>query len=109
MTTAIFGRMTESVLGLLGEDALLRDTVPCKINLEHGVQLTGIDGERAAARGDLVVNSDVATIAKRHEPKGGDTFVFQAGSGPHAGTRWRLETMLEDNGFSRRYQVIQLP
>ena len=109
MTTAIFGRMTESVLGLLGEDALLRDTVPCKINLEHGVQLTGIDGERAAARGDLVVNSDVATIAKRHDPKGGDKITFSAGSGPHAGTRWRLETMLEDNGFSRRYQVIQLP
>lgn len=108
---SVFGRMTESVLSLLGEDAFLRDaTIPCKINVEHGVQVTGIDGDRAAARGDLVVERDVATIAKRHDPKGGDTFTFDpAGDGPHAGQRFRLETMIEDNGFSRRYTIIKMP
>lgn len=106
--TGVFGRMTESVLSLLGEDALLRGAVPCKVNIEHDVQLTGMEGERAAGRGDIYVNSDVATIAKRHNPKGGDTVAFvPAGTGPHAGRSFRLETMIEDNGYSRRYIVIE--
>ncbi|AXY83373.1 hypothetical protein [Acidovorax phage ACPWH] len=110
MTTAIFGRMTRSVLSLLGEDALLRGVSCGKVNIEHGVQITGLEGERAAARGDLVVESDVATIDKQYAPKSGDLLEFTAdGGGPLAGTRWRLETMLSDNGFSRRYQVIQKP
>ena len=103
---SVFGRMTESVLSLLGEDALLRGATPCKVNIEHDVQLTGMDGERAANRGDLYVNSDVATIAKRHNPKGGDALKF-TGAGPHAGRSFRLETMIEDNGYSRRYIVIE--
>lgn len=105
---SVFGRMTESVLTLLGEDALLRGAVPCKVNIEHDVQLMGMDAERAASRGDLVVNNDVATIAKRHNPKAGDTVAFTVdGGGPHAGRSFRLETMIEDNGFSRRYIVIE--
>ncbi len=107
--TSVFGRMTESVLTLLGEDALLRGSVPCKVNIEHGVQITGIDGERAAGRGDLVVNRDVATIAKRHDPKSDDEIVFLPGAGPHAGKRFYLQTMIEDNGFSRRYTIIKVP
>lgn len=105
--SSVFGRMTESVLTLLGEDALLRGAVPCKVNIEHGVQLVGMDAERAASRGDLVTNSDVATIAKRHDPKSGDIVAFVAGTGPHAGRSFRLETMIEDNGYSRRYIVIE--
>lgn len=107
--SSVFGRMTESVLSLLGEDAFLRGAVPCKVNIEHGVQLVGMDAERAASRGDLVVNLDVATIAKRHEPKGGDSVSFPiGGTGPHAGRNFRLETMIEDNGFSRRYTVLEV-
>lgn len=104
--SSVFGRMTESVLSLMGEDALLRNAVVCKANIEHDVQLTGIDGERAANRGDIYVNSDVITIAKRHNPKGGDSLKF-TGTGPHAGRSFRLETMIEDNGYSRRYIVIE--
>ena len=104
---SVFGRMTESVLSLLGEDALLRGAVPCKANIEHDVQLVGMDAERAQSRGDLVTNSDVITLAKRHNPKGGDTVTFVAGDGPHAGRSFRLETMIEDNGYSRRYIVIE--
>jgi hypothetical protein len=103
---SVFGRMTESVLSLLGEDALLRGATPCKVNIEHDVQLTGMDGERASHRGDLYVNSDVITLAKRHNPKGGDSLKFM-GTGPHAGRSFRLETMIEDNGYSRRYIVIE--
>lgn len=105
--SGVFGRMTESVLSLLGEDALLRGTVACKVNIEHGVQLIGMEAERAASRGDLTTNSDIATIAKRHDPKGGDSIAFVAGTSPHAGRSFRLETMVEDNGYSRRYIVIE--
>ena len=84
--SGVFGRMSESVLSLLGEDALLRNAVACKANIEHDVQLVGMDAERAQSRGDLVTNSDVITIAKRHDPKGGNTVSFPANNGgPHAG------------------------
>lgn len=107
---SVFGRMTESVLSLLGEDAFLRTTVACKVNIEHGVQLTGADAESAAYRGDLVVNRDVATIALRHAPQSGDTLHFPAtGTGPHAGKHYRLESRIEDNGFSQRYVVLEVP
>lgn len=104
--SSVFGRMTESVLSLLGEDALLRNAVVCKANIEHDVQLVGMDAERAQSRGDLVTNSDVITLAKRHNPKGGDSVKF-TGTGPHTGRSFRLETMIEDNGYSRRYIVIE--
>ena len=104
--SSVFGRMTESVLSLMGEDALLRNAVVCKANIEHDVQLVGMDAERAQSRGDLVTNSDVITLAKQHNPKGGDTLTF-TGTGPHAGRSFRLETMIEDNGYSRRYIVIE--
>lgn len=107
--SSVFGRMAQGVLSVLGEDALLRGAVPCKINIEHGVQLTGMDGESAAYRGDLVVNRDVATVLKTHDPKAGDIFTFAVdGGGPHAGQSWRLETMIEDNGFTRRYVALQV-
>lgn len=104
--SSVFGRMTESVLSLMGEDALLRNAVVCKANIEHDVQLVGMDAERAQSRGDLVTNSDVITLAKQHNPKGGDTLKF-TGTGHHAGRSFRLETMIEDNGYSRRYIVIE--
>lgn len=108
--SAIFGRMTEGVLAVLGEDALLRATVPCKINIEHGVQLSGLDSESAAHRGDFVVSRDVATVALRHAPKSGDRIDFlPTGGGIHAGRSYRLETKIEDNGYSARYTIVGLP
>ena len=106
--SSVFGRMAKGVLSLLGENALLRTSVPCKINIEHGVQLTGMDGEAASYRGDLTVERDVATLLKEHDPKKGDRFTFDADSGPHAGTTWRLEQMIEDNGYTRRYVVMKV-
>lgn len=105
--SSVFGRMAKGILTVLGEDALLRNAVPCKINIEHGVQLTGMDGESASYRGDLVVARDVATIEKQHDPKSGDRFRFEPDSGPHAGTTWRLEGLVEDNGYTRRYVVMR--
>lgn len=106
--TSVFGRMAQGVLSVLGENALLRGTVPCKINIEHGVQLSGMDSENASYRGDLVVARSVASVLKSMEPRGGDSFTFADNSGPHAGQTWRLETMIEDNGYIRRYTVLKV-
>lgn len=106
---SVFGRMAQGILSVLGEDALLAGDVPCKINIEHGVQLTGVDGESAAYRGDLVVQRDVATVLLSANPRAGQQFTFDIeGGGPHAGQTWRLESMIEDNGFTRRYIVLKV-
>lgn len=106
--SSVFGRMAQGILSVLGEDALLREAVPCKINIEHGVQLTGMDGESAVYRGDLVVERDVVTILKTANPKSGDRFKFNPNSGPHADQTWQLESMIEDNGYTRRFVVLRV-
>lgn len=83
-----FQRMTGSVLALLGEDAFLRGTVPCKVNVEHSVQVTAEDG--------LVYERDVATIDKAVNPAVGDTLTHPDGN-------YILDRRFQDNGYSIRF------
>lgn len=99
----IFSDMAEGILDQLGEDAFLAgatDTI--KINIEHGVQLAGIGGEDAQYRGDLVANRDVATILSKHNPVAGQHFVFE-----ETGKTYRLEFLVEDNGYTKRFVVME--
>lgn len=99
----IFSDMAEGILDQLGEDAFLAGaTTPIKINIEHGVQLAGIGGEEAQYRGDMVANRDVATILSKHNPAAGQRFVF-AGTGK----TYRIEFLVEDNGYSKRFVVME--
>ena len=94
----IFSDMAEGILDQLGEDAFLAGaTTPIKINIEHGVQL-----EEAQYRGDMVANRDVATILSKHSPAAGQRFVF-AGTGK----AYRIEFLVEDNGYSKRFVVME--
>lgn len=86
MLTA-FQRMTSSVLALLGEDAFLRTTVECKVNIERSVQVT-ID--------DLVYERDVATIDNQHAPAVGDRLT-------HPWGEFVLDRKFQDNGYSTRF------
>lgn len=96
-----FVRATKRVLRRLGEDALLRG-VPCgKVNVEHGVQFEGYDGERAASRGDVAMQRDVATIDAAFLPRIGDPLVHPDGN-------YRLDALLEDNGTSRRFVLAPM-
>jgi hypothetical protein len=97
----LFKQMSKSILASLGEDALLRGTVPCRINIENGVQFTGIDGESAQYRGDLSVDRDVATIGIEHNPVINDTFTQN-------GKTYMLEKKIEDNGVTRKFVVMEL-
>ena len=90
---ALFTQMTKGVLAVLGEDSLLRGTVECKVNIEHGVLVTGLDD-------NVVCERSVATIAIEHVPKVGDTLTHPDGS-------YKLDTLYADTGTSRRFILIK--
>ena len=87
----LFRQATESALALLGEGAFLRGNVPCQVNIEHGVQLTGFDDE-------MVVDKDIATISTSVNPKVGDTL-------DHPDGKFVLDALLEDKGAFRRFVI----
>lgn len=96
----LFSDAAEGILDHIGEDAFLAGaSTPTKINVEHGVQLTGIGGDQAQYKGDLVANRDVATILSSQNPLSGQTFVQN-------GLTYRLEFMVEDNGATQRFVVM---
>lgn len=85
----LFRTAAADALTLLGEGATLRGTVLCQVNIEHGVQLTGLDD-------DMVVAKSVATIAKIHNPKVGDAL-------SHPDGRYVLDAILVDTQVSTRF------
>lgn len=91
MTISAFQRMTKSVLTFLGEDAFLRTTVPCRVNIEHSVQVTDEDG--------MVYERSVATIDKALEPKVGDALAHPDGN-------FTLDRRFADNGYSVRFVLL---
>lgn len=108
---ALFQRAAESILGLMGEDALFRGATMTKINIERDVQFSGFD-DTAQYKGDLTVAYDVATVSGALQPRNGDTFQFgQMVDGtfvPSAADSrlYRLDKRLENNGMNPRYVVI---
>lgn len=90
---AVFQRMTTGILTILGEDSVLRGSVPCRVNIENGVQIIGSDE-------NLVVERDVATIDNSLLPKVGDTL-------SHPNGNYKLDALFTDNGYSRRFILIK--
>lgn len=105
----LFSDMAEGILDQLGEDAFLAGAAtPIKINIEHGVQLAGISGEEAQYRGDLVANRDVATIMTKFQPAAGQSFTFAPSAlSIYAGRTYRLEFLVEDNGYTKRFVIME--
>ena len=91
----VFRQATKVALSALGEGSLLRGTVSCNVNIEHGVQLTGYDD-------NVVVTRSVATIDAEHNPKVGDTLTHPDGN-------FKLDVLLEDKGSFRRFMLLKLP
>lgn len=97
-----FTDAAEGILDLLGEDAFFAGgTTPIKINIEHGVQLTGLGSDEAAYRGDMIAQRDVASIHQSHNPQAGQTFV-------QGGSTYRLEHAVEDNGALKRFVILKV-
>ena len=94
MALTIFQQMSRTVLAVLGEDATLRGTEPCRVNIEHGVQVTGGDGM-------TVLEKSVATIAASLNPKVGDMLTHPDGT-------YRLDVEAGNNGHSKRFILLPM-
>ena len=95
MAIDVFRRMSDTVLTLLGENSTLRGSVPCKVNIEHGVQVTGEDGL-------MVLERSVATISAAHNPKVGDMLTHPDGT-------YRLDVQMGNNGYNKRFILVPVP
>lgn len=91
---AAFQRMTQTILATFGEDSVLRGSEPCRVNIEHGVQVTGPDGFTVTGR-------SIATISMTVNPKVDDVLVHPEG-------RFKLDAETANNGCSRRFIVLPL-
>ena len=85
----------------MGEQSLLRSTVPCRVAIQHGVQFAGYGSESAAYRGDLVVDKSVATILKSLAPKAGDALQHPDGD-------YVLDVLHKDNGYTVQF-ILRKP
>lgn len=99
----VFRRATKSALALLGEPAFLRGSEACRVNIERGVQLTGLDTEFEAARDarNAVLLRDVATIDADFNPKVRDTLTVGVET-------YRLDVLIEDSGAFRRFVLLKI-
>lgn len=92
MTIRAFQRMGRSVLALLGEEAFLRGDTPCKVNIEHNVEVS---------EGDLVYERSVATVGVEFNPAVGDDL-------RHPDGHYRLDRKLQTNGSNTRFIVLEI-
>lgn len=84
--------MSESVLSVMGQGAFLRGEGPVQINVEHGVQITGLED-------NIVSERDVATISTDLSPRKGDILTHPDGN-------YELDKPLQDNGVNQRWILI---
>lgn len=97
----VIGRAINRGLAIVGEPSSL-DGQPCgSVHLARNVDL--VPGIMDRADDNHGARADVATIASQYEPRSGMVLVH-----PTEGT-FKLTKRLRDNGFSRRYIVVQLP
>lgn len=103
MPLAVFQRATDRLLAHLGEPAILRGEIvdpPRRVNVEHGVELTGVYGEITATR-------SVATINHVDAPAKGDTLDLLDKNG-NVIERYKLDVLLASNGYSRRFVLLNV-
>lgn len=89
---SVFKRMGKGILAVMGEDSLLRGAVPCKVNIEHSVDVYGDDGVSIYKR-------SVATIDADAVPKVGDVLTHPDGT-------YKLDAPYQDNGVNPRFVLI---
>jgi hypothetical protein len=92
MAIAAFAMMTKTLLSVLGQEGLLRGTVACQVNIEHGVQIAGPDGM-------TVLERSVATIPVTANPTVGETLTHPDGN-------YRLDVETGNNGYTKRFILL---
>ena len=71
-------------------------TPPRKVNIKHGVQLTGYESGTVTTKGDMVVVKSIATIPKAYAPRVGDRLQHPDGD-------YDLDVLHLDNGYSVQF------
>ena len=99
---SIFQQAARDALRALGEESFFNgSTEPTWINIQHGVQMTGVGSDEAMYRGGHVANSDVATIMSDLQPQTGKTFT-------QSGSTYKLGALVRDNGYTKSYVVLKV-
>jgi hypothetical protein len=99
----LFRQATETALSLLGEPSVLRGSVACLANVEHGVRITRFQ-ESYASEADIAhatVERDIATIATTYLPRVNDSLSHPSGN-------YKLDSILEDRGAYRRFVLLKV-
>lgn len=96
----LFNQAAKDALALLGEGSLLRGTVSCQVDIEHGVQLEGFDFSVSQER-YVTMPRSVATIESIHNPRVGDALVHPDGN-------FKLDVLVEDTGDTKRFVVVKV-
>lgn len=99
----LFRQATKDALSLLGEGSFLRGTIPCHVNVEHGVQMTGMDTAFETVRDarSAVTSRSVATIEASLNPKRNDALTVD-------GENYLLDALLEDTGAFKRFTLLKV-
>lgn len=90
----VFQQAAKGLLLALGEQSLLRGTVACRVNVEHGVEVVGDDT-------DVVVLRSVATIESTYNPKVGDTL-------SHPDGEYQLDAIFANSGATMRFVLLKV-
>lgn len=92
---SVFARMHERLFARLGEEAVLRGSVPCRVNIEHGVVIQYEIGDAKFHQSEVAATVSVANIETKHAPKPGDA--LQVGAKIYV-----IDAIAADNGFMAR-------
>lgn len=74
----VFKAAAKTALALLGEGSFLRGDEPCKVRLQHGVQVEGLDGQASYDQA-MVYTRTVAHIDSDMLPKTNDVLAHPEG------------------------------
>lgn len=97
--TSVFERMHDRLFARLGEQAVLRGTVDCRVNMEYGISVNYEIGDDKFVQSETAAVVDVANIQKIHAPKPGDSLTIGVKD-------YVIDAIAADNGFMCRCIVI---
>jgi hypothetical protein len=87
--------MHDRLFTKIGDEAVLRGTVPCLVNIERGVVVDYETGDDKFYRSEFAGVIDVANIPAKHSPKVGDTLAVGLKS-------YVIDAIGADNGYMVR-------
>ena len=90
--------MHDRLFARLGEQAVLRNTVPCNVNIERGVVVSYEAGDDKFVQSEYAAAVDVANIPSAVSPAVGDSLYTLA----NPSAVYVIDAIAADNGFMAR-------